>query len=313
MAIRVLEMHRILKSSGSIYLHCDPTMSHYLKLMLDCIFGENHFKNEIVWGYEKPRSAKNIWRRNHDTLIFYSKTNNWKFNVQRVPKLDGTFELRKPFKRPDGSVWAAKEPGKQAGSWWYDIPSFATRMSAKERTGYPTQKPLALLERIIAASSNKGDMVLDPFCGCATTCIAAEKLERQWIGIDVSHKAYELVKLRLENEVSTDLFRGEPNYTTKPPVRDEDVDVNAGYIYIMKNKILPGLHKVGISSDPESRARSVLSSAPADTKVLWKHKTALNREIESYIHNKFPREKEWVEASLDEIKEEIMKYERARK
>ena len=173
---------------------------------MDEVFGKENFRNEIVWGYEKPRSAKKVFRKNHDTVFFYTKSNKWKFTPQRVPKLDGTFEMRKPFKRPDGSVWYPKEPGKQAGSWWYDIPSFATRMSAKERTGYPTQKPLALLERIIKASSDEGDMVLDPFCGCATTCVAAEKLGRQWVGIDISEKAAELVKERIHNELGLLLF-----------------------------------------------------------------------------------------------------------
>ena len=115
--------------------------------------------------------------------------------------MDGKFETRKPFKRPDGSVWQPKGPGKLAGSWWYDIPSFATRMSAKERVGFPTQKPVALLERIIQASSNEGDTVLDPFAGCATTAVAAERLERRWIGIDISPKAAELVELRLVEQL----------------------------------------------------------------------------------------------------------------
>ena len=113
----------------------------------------------------------------------------------------GKFEMRKPLKRPDGKIWhGPKEPGKQAGSWWYDIASFATRMTAKERTGYPTQKPVALLERIIKASSNEGDLILDPFCGCATTCIAAERLGRRWLGIDVAEEAARQVKIRLDKE-----------------------------------------------------------------------------------------------------------------
>ena len=197
MAIRLLECHRMLRGGGSIYLHCDPTMSHYLKTTMDCIFGEANFRNEIIWGYEKPRPSKNMWRRNHDIILFYAGKGHT-FHLIRVPTLDGRFEKRKPFKRPDGSIWVPKEAGKQAGSWWYDIPSFSTRMTAKERTGYPTQKPLALLERIIKASSNEGDMVLDPFCGCATTCVAAERLDRKWIGIDRDKTAYDLVQERLE-------------------------------------------------------------------------------------------------------------------
>ena len=226
MAIRLIECRRTLKDTGSIYLHCDPTMSHYLKMTMDCIFGEDHFRNEIVWGYEKPRSSKKQWRRNHDILLFYSKNQIYTFNPQRVPLMDGSYELRKPFKRPDGTLWKPKEPGKQAGSWWYDIPSFATCMGATERTGYPTQKPLTLLERIIKVSSNPGDMVLDPFCGSATTCIAAERLDRKWIGIDKSTDAYRVVRERLDSEVDkpqADWLKGEIRIqmSTEPPVRSD--------------------------------------------------------------------------------------------
>ena len=198
MAERLIEMRRVLKPDGSIYLHCDPTASHYLKAVMDAVFGKTAYRNEIIWGYEKPRSAKRVWRRNHDTLLFYAGAGHT-FNPQRVPTLDGKFEMRKPVKRPDGSVWHPKEPGKQAGSWWYDIPSFATRMTAKERLGYPTQKPLALLERIVKASSNPGDLVLDPFAGCGTAVDAAHRLGRRWAGIDVGVEALRLtLKMRLE-------------------------------------------------------------------------------------------------------------------
>ena len=198
MSIRLFEMKRILKQTGSIYLHCDQTASHYLKICMDSVFGKNNFRNEIIWGYEKPRSSKKQFRKNHDTILYYSKTGEWKFHPQRVPLMDGTFKLRKPFKRPDGSIWEPKEPGKQAADWWYDIPSFSTRMSAKERTGWPTQKPLKLLDRIIKASSNPGDFVLDPFCGCATACVAAELLGRRWVGIDIAPAAEVITKLRLD-------------------------------------------------------------------------------------------------------------------
>ena len=203
MGARLFEMKRILKPTGSIYLHCDWTMSHYLRLAMDCIFGRNNFRNDIAWCYEKPRPATRIWRRNHDRILFYVKkaNDNYPFHLPRVATLGGVFEMRKPFKRPDGTIWKAKEPGKAAGDWWHDIPSFATRMSAKERTGYPTQKPIALLERIVAASSEEGDFILDPFCGCATAMLAAEKLGRQWAGIDCGEDAWDLLKYRYGREV----------------------------------------------------------------------------------------------------------------
>ena len=198
----------MLKPTGSIYLHCDPTMSHYLKLLMDAVFGKKQFRNEIVWCYAKPRPAKHQFVRNHDTILFYGKSSKTKFNPQRVPNSKGEFKLRKPFKRPDGSVWNPKEPGIMAGSWWIDIPSFATTMNSDEKCGYPTQKPLALLQRIIKASSNEGDVVLDPFCGCATTCVAAEQLGRKWVGIDFSSKAVELVKMRIDKVIGPLIYKG---------------------------------------------------------------------------------------------------------
>ena len=223
LGVRLLEVHRVLRDDGSLYLHIDHTAHAWVKCLLDAVFGKENFQNEIVWGYEKPRSSSKVWRRNHDTLLFYSRSNQWTFTPQRMPTLDGRFELRKPFKRPDGTVWEPKEPGKQAGDWWYDIPSFATRMTAKERTGYPTQKPVALYERIVAASSNPGDLVLDPFCGCATTLVAAERLDRQWVGMDIWAGAHQLVIDRLQAEGHDAPII----YTTTPPVRTDRAETAA--------------------------------------------------------------------------------------
>ena len=234
LGVRLMEMHRILRPDGSLYLHIDHTAHAYVKTLLDAIFGRKNFRNEIVWGYEKPRSSKKVWRRNHDILLFYTKREKYTFNPQRMPTLDGRFEMRKPFKRPDGSVWHPKEPGKQAGDWWYDIPSFATRMTAKERTGYPTQKPLALYERIIKASSNEGDIVLDPFCGCATTPIAAERLKRQWVGMDIWDGALEQVQNRLARDTilrfddqQHHVTLPKVHYETAPPIRTDDNEMAA--------------------------------------------------------------------------------------
>ncbi len=202
-AIRLIECQRILKNTGSIYLHCDLTMSHYLKIVMDCVFGEKNFRNEIVWCYNKWSIVSQAFSKNHDILFFYSKSDNPVFNVQHQARAKSTlkrFGTKKIISKiddagkrvPSKNSTEDSEGVKMADYW--NIPIIAP--SGKERTGYPTQKPLALLQRIIKASSNKGDVVLDPFCGCATTCIASEKLERKWIGIDVSVKAYELVKER---------------------------------------------------------------------------------------------------------------------
>ena len=207
MAVRLLEMHRILKDTGSIYLHCDPTMSHYLKLLLDCVFGEKNFRNEIVWCYGLGGSSKKTFSTKHDTVLFYTKSSTYTFHKPQVP---ATSNLLKGNMKGMPDVWS--------------VPTINNM--AKERTGYPTQKPLALLERIIQASSNEGDFVLDPFCGCATTCIAAEKLGRKWVGIDISKKTFDLVQIRLNQEVQwghLPMLKGKVTFSQKDLSLREDI------------------------------------------------------------------------------------------
>ncbi len=282
MAARLAELHRVLKPTGSLYLHCDPTASHYLKLVLDTIFGEWNFRNEITW---QRTSSHNLgakqWSAVHDTILMYSCDRNWHWNASfqdydseyldkfyrfeddrgryRVSDLTGgkaggqeaysPWRGRNPYK---GRAWALPKhgrfpewlrallpsereweklgihtkldlldehgmihwplkdtgvpaikryledaPGKSAGDVWADINPVSP--TAKERLGYPTQKPLALLERIIRASSNPGDVVLDPFCGCGTAIDAAQGLGRRWIGIDITHLSVALMKYRLQD------------------------------------------------------------------------------------------------------------------
>ena len=207
MAVRLIEMHRILKDSGSIYLHCDPTMSHYLKLVMDTIFGKQHFQNEIIWCYERGSRRKSQFGRKHDVILFYSKTKNYVFDSDAV-----RVERRKTHMKVEtdleGRTWQVKKDAKSGKvyryptdvgvlcpDWWIGIQQL--NRNEKERLGYPTQKPLALLDRIIKASSNEGHVVFDPFCGCATTLVAADRLQRDWIGIDISAKAAELVVERI--------------------------------------------------------------------------------------------------------------------
>ena len=231
LAVRLLEMKRVLKATGSIYLHCDPTASHYLKVVMDSVFGKDMFRNEIVWYYGGPSATKTTFPRKHDLIFFYSKTDSYLFNQQTgdLPP----YLYKRARKDTDGKLWVDQNLGKltnetirkmeqegkvfktktgklrrkqylnemkgsQINDVW-DTPIINSQ--SKERTGYPTQKPLSLLQRIIQASSNENDIVLDPFCGCATTCVAAEQLGRQWIGIDISPKAIQLVRTRLEKEV----------------------------------------------------------------------------------------------------------------
>ena len=182
LGVRLMEMRRVLRDDGSIYLHIDHTAHAWVKAVMDGIFGKKNFRNEIVWCYALGGSSKRYWSQKHDTLLFYSKDDQYHFDKPSMP------------------ATSMRMAGQEKGmlDWWVDIPSLNNM--AKERTGYPTQKPLALYERIIKASSNAGDIVLDPFSGCATTPIAAERLGRQWVGMDIWDGAYDTVLDRLESE-----------------------------------------------------------------------------------------------------------------
>lgn len=233
MAQRIVEMHRVMKPTGSFYLHCDPTASHYLKIILDSVFGKNNFRNEIIWHYKGAAmtAVKSRYPRKHDVILLYTKSGKYTFNPPRESDLSDQMKKRwdkhlasdrksilwgsiknepgqvRKFKesltrklgrepKDDDVAWTAKP--SLIKSVWTDISEVRNNPKYKESTGYPTQKPLALLERIISASSNKGDMVLDPFCGCATTCVAATKLHRKWIGIDIEKNAVLVLQDRLE-------------------------------------------------------------------------------------------------------------------
>ena len=197
MAVRLLEMRRLLKSTGSIYLHCDPTASHYLKELMDAIFGHKNFINEIIWHYQTGGASKSWYSKKHDNILFYTMSKKYVFRPHTV-QMPRTEKALKRALNPKGARISVDNTEKLPMDVWTDIQ--ALNPVAKERTGYPTQKPLALYERIIKASSNKGDIVLDPFAGCATTCVAAERLGRQWVGIDIWDKAEEVVIDRLEQE-----------------------------------------------------------------------------------------------------------------
>ena len=221
MAVRLIEAHRILKDTGSIYLHCDPTASHYLKLLMDGIFKAKNFRNEIVWCYSRPSAPKQKQlSRVHDIVLWYSKGSAWVFNPDliRQPYAESS-RAREGYaaaasKVAEGTVQLDTK-GKFPESWIYIPP---LKGNAKEYVGYPTQKPLALLERIIKASSNPGDMVLDPFCGCATTLVAADRLDRQWAGVDLSPLAVKLVEQRIAADRG---LWGGPTVLDKPPRRTD--------------------------------------------------------------------------------------------
>ena len=212
---RVMELHRVLKPTGSMYLHCDWHAGHYLKVMMDGVFGYNNFMNEIVWSYKRWPAKSRHYQRFHDTILFYSKNRGSQtFNTEFQEIADITKKIHRGKKQKalviDGHRWskdsAELTSGTPIGDDWY-ISTIAG--NAKERLGYPTQKPEALLERIIKASSKKGDLVLDAFCGCGTALAVAQKLGRRWIGIDISPSAISLIKTRL----------------AKIGVREKDIDI----------------------------------------------------------------------------------------
>ncbi|MHB8107686.1 MAG: DNA methyltransferase [Candidatus Cryosericum sp.] len=256
MAPRLLELRRVLKDTGSIYLHCDPTASHYLKMLMDGVFSPGSFRNEIVWVRTNAQNFKpRYYNRLHDIILYYTKSSEYTWNPQHTEyseeqlkrfkaeastgrmytgqdltltghSVERNFEWR-GSRPPANRVWSVSKdrleelyekglillkqdgtprldgmkvyldelPGKAVGSVWSDVPRVAN--TSDERMGYPTQKPQALLERIIQASSNEGDVVLDPFCGCGTAVAAAQKLNRQWVGIDITYLSIDLIAARL--------------------------------------------------------------------------------------------------------------------
>ena len=190
MAVRLLAMRRALKPTGSIYLHCDPTASHYLKIVMDAIFGKQNFRNEIVWAYRTGGVSKKHWPRKHDALLFYSNGATHFHNPLQERIIYDT-----PFFTDQIDENGRYYADVYIRDVWDDIKAIIN--VSKERLGYPTQKPLALLERIIMASSPPDGLVLDPFCGCGTAVHAAEKLGRRWIGIDISTFAAGLIRERI--------------------------------------------------------------------------------------------------------------------
>ena len=342
---------------------------------MDCIFGENNYRNEIVWkrtsrGFKGSQFKPRNFNNNTDCILFYFKSKSSFFDMNPVLEpyeeeylinsfklqdsngryyLDLAFNRKSASPRPNlcyeymgyyppyTSGWKVGQKkmeeldkagdlveknnrlyrkirpkaGLIRNNLWDDI----NESKGAERTGYPTQKPIALLERIIEVSSNEGDIVFDPFCGCATTCVAAEKLNRRWIGIDISIKAYELVNQRLTKEVAdpNDLFKYQNivHMRTDPPKRtDQNSDHREmKFVYVVSHPNFPGEYKVGIAKDWKQRLNSYQTSDPdRQYKLEYKFNTPWFRETEAYIHEKLENKHEWVKADLHTIIREIEGY-----
>ena len=224
MANRLLECHRVLKPTGSIYLHCDPTFSHYLKAVMDGIFDRRNFRNEIVWSYQRWTGATQHFQRMHDDILMFSRSPKAVFNQLMEPHSPKGIRRHKGKNRkttvtPTGALSQVyvKTDGTKAMRDVWEISYL--NANAKERMGFPTQKPLALLNRIIAASSNPGDVVLDPFCGCGTAIHAAQNLDRRWIGIDICVNACKVIERRLKQHF--DSLWSEIEFNGMPKTRDD--------------------------------------------------------------------------------------------
>ncbi len=227
MAPRLVELHRALRESGSLLLHCDPTMSHYLKVLLDAIFGADMFRNEIVWRYSGwNKVLPKHFERRHDIILFYAKSNKQKFKsfTTRWASVEEYVRVRKQKVREDEDgqyVLSDRGKGQRIKRYLHEALQYGKPIddvwnidkinnSSAECLGYPTQKPIALLERLISSTTDEGDIVLDPFCGCGTTIDASVRLKRNWIGIDITFIAVDLIESRLR------LFHGpEINETYK--------------------------------------------------------------------------------------------------
>ena len=265
MSVRLLEMHRILKPTGSIYLHCDQTASHYIKAAMDAIFGKENFRNEIIWCYSTSGRSKKFFAKKHDTILLYTASKSGYWSDYRIPVSEKYLnshynQVDEQGRRCRIRVDAGKtriyypEDGMICNDWWSDIAYVNSQ--ANERTGSPDQKPLPLYERIIEASSKENDIVLDPFCGCATTILAANNLNRRWIGIDRRKDArYHIItrlmgitrkqradlekKAQYNNQAWLDkqTARYEMHYQTEPPIRTDNGEQNIAElpaVYIAK-------------------------------------------------------------------------------
>lgn len=210
----LLELKRVLKPTGSIYLHCDPQVNHYIKILMDALFGKGNFRNQIIWCYKSGGAAKRHFSRKHDIILFYTNGTDYTYNQQ----------FEKSYNRNGKRYYFKDVEEFQDEKGWFTIVGMKdywhidmVGRTSSERNGYPTQKPLALLERIILSSSNEGDLVLDPFCGSGTTLEAAQRQKRKWIGIDSSATASRIVRKRLGIDPITPVQSAMAPKTTKTP------------------------------------------------------------------------------------------------
>lgn len=337
MRIRLIEMKRVLKDTGNIFLHCDTSAGHYLRVLLDEIFGENNFRSEIIWTYKRWSNSKKGLLPNHQTIYYYSKSEHYKFNTlytayspttnidQILQERERNADGKTIYKRDkNGEIVASKEKKGVPISDVWDIPFLNPK--AKERTGYPTQKPIELLEKIIEISTDKGDTVLDPFCGSGTTLVSAKLQGRKFIGIDINPEAVSLTKKRLEapSKTYSNLMKvGVDAYKTKTEdelsiLRQFDCDIvqrNKGIDAFLKKHYMghPVAIKIQKKEESLSEAISLLETAaqkkkcsfsvliinsseqlkskdniPSNMIVLQRYQTQLTKQLEKRVFENQP-------------------------
>jgi site-specific DNA-methyltransferase (adenine-specific) len=254
---------RVLRNTGSVFLHCDKTASHYIRVVLDKILGKENFQSEIIWSYKRWSNAKKGLLNSHQVILFYSKTHDFKFNTiytdySATTNLDQILQERERnlngksvYKRDENgnAVLGREKKGVPLSDVW-EIPYLNPK--AKERAGYPTQKPVLLLNQIISIATDEGDLVLDPFCGSGTTCVSAKSLKRNYIGIDLSKDAVELAKSRLEEMIISEsnlLIKGTNEYLEKT-VKELAILQNINAFPVQRNSGIDGFLKDHIDGMP---------------------------------------------------------------
>jgi adenine-specific DNA methylase len=296
---RLKEMYRVLKEDGSLFLHCDSSSSHYLKMLLDEVFGEKNFRSEIIWTYRRWSNSKKGLLPSHQTIFWYSKSNSYKFNVlyrdyspttnidQILQERERNAEGKSVYKRDTKgeTVVAKNKRGVPLSDVW-EIPFLNPK--AKERTGYPTQKPIELLERIINISTDEGDLILDPFCGSGTTLVSAHLLNRSYIGIDINPDAINMTSERLKNPVKSEsklLKVGANAYKTKT---DEELAIlksfdcnivqrNNGIDAILKKQYNDAPVAVKIQKEDESLTDAINALGSAGKKKKCSYTVLISR------------------------------------
>lgn len=298
----LIETHRVLKDTGSVFLHCDKTASHYLRILLDKVFGSINFQSEIIWSYKRWSNSKKGLLNSHQVIFFYSKSKDFKFNnifteYSATTNIDQILQDRQKDengksiykKDASGNIIIGKEKKGVPLSDVWEIPYLNPK--AKERTGYPTQKPVLLLNQILSIVTDENDLVIDPFCGSGTTCVSAKHLKRNFIGIDISSDAVELANKRLEEMIITESFllrngieeyqaKSESELSLLKTINAIPVQRNSGIDGFLKDYFNGFPVPVKIQGEYESLEDAILKLEKASTRKNYQRKIVIQTKLE---------------------------------